>query len=152
MVFTSVFPSRPLSISSLVSSILWRPVPSLPSDFFSFPTSAFPSSMGAFPGLVSDSPSKPCTRFRSFSTDPYSLVNLWCVTLSFWWTVPLFLLFYLCEVFLYGFIISFHFNLSIHFLKFFQDFLLSYIPFTIFSFYEIYFEIDSQFCVQNQGI
>lgn len=76
--------------------------------------------MGAFPGLF--------LRFAIlymysiplvFFLDCYSLVVSWCVTLSFWWTVPLFLLVYLCEVFLYEFIITLEYNLSTHFLKFF---------------------------------
>lgn len=77
MVLTSVFSLT--SSFHLFSRILdtVASVPSLPADFFSFLSSALSSSMGAFPGLFSDSPSSACTRFRSsFSVVSYSLVSL----------------------------------------------------------------------------
>ena len=121
MALTSVFSlTSSFHLFSRISDTV-ASVPSLPSDFFSFPSSAlFSSSMGAFPGLFSIRHPQPCTRFRSsFSVVSYSLVVPWCVTLRFWWTVPRFLLVYLCEVFLYEFIISLEHDLSTHFLKFF---------------------------------
>lgn len=133
MAFTSVFSLA--SSFHLFSRILdtVASVPSLPSDFFSFPSSAFPllwellwdSSLIRHP--------LPCTRFRSsFSVISYLLVVLWLITLIFWWTVPLFLLIYLCEVFLYEFIISPACYLSIHFSKNFQKFLICIISCIVF--------------------
>ena len=78
-----------------------------------------------------------------FSVVSYSLVLPGSFSLSFWWTVPLFLLIYLCEVFLYVFIISFYLNLSTHFLNFFKKFSIYNLSSYIFSFYKYLSIIDS---------
>lgn len=116
MVFTSAFLSRPLSISLLRILIPWRPVPSLLEDF-SYPLIFFSGVSFGIRSLIRHP--LPCTRFRSFfsSFTSYSLFLLLCVSLRFWWTVPSFLLVYLCEVLLYDFIIASDFYLSTHFLK-----------------------------------